>query len=265
MPAYLRHYIQPAFLICVLLLAGGAIGMPSAMRYLGVILAKEPLPIEKSLDLLDEHGLGPYKVVAKTTIDNREVLKSLGTEEYIQWVLEDTEAEPDSRGRYCTLFITYYDLPDRVPHVPEECYVGGGYQRVSSDTMELSVARDGVQTVVPGRYVVFAGKSNDGWGFETKFPVSYLLNVNKEYAADRNDARTILGKHFGKYSYFSKVEWMFFGMQFGSRVYPEKGDTIRASEKLLAVILPILENEHWPRELKSHQKQGQESQVGDST
>ncbi len=39
--------------------------MPSAMKYLGVILAKEPLPIEKSLDLLDEHGLGTYKVVAE--------------------------------------------------------------------------------------------------------------------------------------------------------------------------------------------------------
>jgi hypothetical protein len=263
MPAFLKHYTQPAFLICVLLLAGAAAGMPSAMKYLGVILAKEPLPIEKSLDLLDEHGLGTYKVVAKTAIDNREVLKSLGTEDYIQWVLEDTEAEPDSKARYCTLFITYYDLPDRVPHVPEECYVGGGYRRVSSDTMNLSVVKDGTPAVIPGRYVVFAGTSKEGLGLESKFPVCYLLNVNRKYEADRYGARRTLGKNFRKYSYFSKVEWMFFGMEFGSKVYPEKADTIRASERLLAVILPILEQEHWPRELTGHQKE-QESGVEDS-
>ena len=234
--------------------------MPGAMKYLGIILAKEPLPIEKSLDMLDERGLGAYKVIAKSSIDNREVLKSLGTEDYIQWVLEDTEAEQDSRARYCTLFITYYDLPDRVPHVPEECYVGGGYRRVSSDTINLDVVKDGVPTAIAGRYVVFAGTSKEGLGFESKFPVCYLLNVNRNYEADRYAARQTLGRNFRKYSYFSKVEWMFFGVEFGSKVYPEKADTVRASEKLLAVILPILEKEHWPRELRNH-KGRQESRV----
>ena len=259
MQSSLRQYVEPAFVICVILLAGAAVGMSTAMKYLDVYLTQEPLPIEKSLDLLDEDGLSPYEVVSKAAIDNREVLKSLGTEDYIQWVLQDTEAQPDSKVRYCTLFITYYDLPDRVPHVPEECYVGGGYQRVSSDTVKYELVKGDAQRSVPGRYVVFRGRSRDGLGIETTFPVSYMLRVNGDYAADRNIARIILNRSFSKHSYFSKVELLFFGIEFGSRVYPDKEETIKAGEKLLSVILPVLENEHWPKKAVSSGEQDGES------
>jgi hypothetical protein len=50
-------------------------------------------------------------------------------------------------------------------------------------------------------------------------------------------------------SEFSKVEWKFFNTglagQQGS-VYPTKEEAVTASQKLLGVILPILEKEHWP-------------------
>jgi hypothetical protein len=248
-----KHYIQPAFLVCVVLLAGGAIGMPTAMKHLQMYLIKVPLPISKSLSLLDDNGLGPYKVVAKSEIENAEVLKSLGTEEYIQWVLQDTEAVADSDTRFCTLFITYYDLPDRVPHVPEECYVGGGYQRVSSDIVEFDLSGEGAAKKIAGKYVVFAGKSRDNWASETAFPVSYLLRVNGRYAADRNSARILLGSSLRKSSYFSKVEFLFFGTELNSRVYPNKERTLAASEKLLKVILPALEEQHWPKETEGGQ------------
>jgi hypothetical protein len=51
---------------------------------------------------------------------------------------------------------------------------------------------------------------------------------------------------FGKYSYFSKVEWKFYNIKFGSSTYPDKQEASAASEKLLGVILPILEKDHWP-------------------
>jgi hypothetical protein len=71
----------------------------------------------------------------------------------------------------------------------------------------------------------------------------YFFKVNGQYAGSREEARIALNKNlFGKYSYFCKVELVFNV----SSVAPSKEEAVAASEKLLAVILPILEQEHWP-------------------
>lgn len=210
-------------------------------------IKKEPLPLKKSLDLLDEKALAPYKVVSKQKISNQEVIDSLGAQDYIQWILEDTDAAVDSAVRNCSLFITYYDLPDRVPHVPEECYTGGGHQRLTSDSVTFEINKEGVMEKIPARYLVFASTNSNYWGMDTKFSVLYLFNVNESYANSREDARFALNKNiFSKHSYFSKVEWKFFNTRFGKPIYPDKEEAITASQKLLSVILPILEKEHWP-------------------
>ncbi|HIJ51632.1 MAG TPA: hypothetical protein HPP66_00580 [Planctomycetes bacterium] len=236
----IRSYLQPAFLICAAVLVLSGIVMPKPVK-------KKPLPLKKSLDLLDEKALAPYKVLEKPKITNQEVLESLGTEDYIQWILEDSEATVDSPVRKCSLFITYYALPDRVPHVPEECYTGGGHQRLTSDSVTFEINKEDIVETIPARYLVFARTSSNYWGMDTKFPVLYLFNVNEVYASSREDARFALNKNiFSKYSYFSKVEWKFFNTRFGKRIYPGKEEAITASQKLLSVILPILEEEHWP-------------------
>jgi hypothetical protein len=238
----IRSYLQPAFLICAAVLVLSGIVMPKPVK-------KEPLPLKKSLDLLDEDekALAPYKPMKKTEIQNQEVLENLGTQDYIQWILEDTDAAVDSAVHKCQLFITYYDLPDRVPHVPEECYTGGGHQRLASDSVTFEINKEGVTEKIPARYLVFASTSSNYWGMDTKFPVLYLFNVNEVYANSRDNARFALNKNiFSKYSYFSKVEWKFFNIRLNKPIYPSKEEAIAASQKLLNVILPILEKEHWP-------------------
>lgn len=238
-----EHYLQPAFLICaaVLALAGG--GMSIAIKTLGVYLKKEPLSLRKSLELLDVNGLSFYTVGPnnKFKIDNQEVIKSLGTKDYIQWVLEDTTVPEDSPIRKCSLFITYYDLPDKVPHVPEECYTGGGNQRMDSDGLTLKVSKDSTEISIPVKYLLFASTNN------TEFPVLYVFSVNGRYKSGREGVRRTLNENIlGKYSYFSKVEWKFFNLKYGRMIYPGKEQAIEASRKLLGTILPILESEHWP-------------------
>ena len=238
-----KHYLQPAFLICaaVLALAGG--GMSIAIKTLGVYLKKEPLPLRNSLDLLDKNGLAFYSIDPnnKFKIDNEEVLENLGTQDYIQWVLEDTTVPADSPVRKCSLFITYYGRPDQVPHVPEECYTGGGNQRLDSDGLTLKVNKESTEQRIPAKYLLFTSTNN------TKFSVLYLFSVNGEYKGNREGVRRTLNKNLlGKYSYFSKVEWKFFNLKFGRMIYPQKEQALEASRKLLSVILPILETEHWP-------------------
>lgn len=252
----MRVYLQPAFLICVAILAIAGSGMSIAVKSFGVYLKKDPLPLRKSLDLLDEKASAFYKVISKDKIPYEQIIKGLGTEEYIQWILEDTNAGTDSRTRYCSLFITYYGLPDVVVHVPEECYMGSGYQRLTSETLTFNCQSvvDNRKFSVPSRYLVFADTGSNHWRSDTKFPVLYLFNVNGHYADSRENTRLILNKNiFGKYSYFCKVEWNFFntrltaaGQLGGVKFYPSREQAVAASQKLLSVILPVLEQEHWP-------------------
>ena len=245
------YYLQPAFLICagVLALTGSAVSV--AIELSGIYLKKEPLELKKPLNQLDNFNLSPYKIVSKQEIDNPDMLETLGTEDYIEWNLEDTSAPADSNVRFCTLFVTYYGLPDKVPHVPEECYIGGGLRQVSAETVTLTTryAAAGISSErqISTRYLVFAGAKSDVWGGEITFPTFYTFSVNGEYAGGREDARLILNKNlFGKFSYFSKVEWKFYNNRFGRAIYPNKQEALVASEKLLAMVLPVLEKEHWP-------------------
>jgi hypothetical protein len=242
----IRIYLQPAFLICTAVLAAAGAGMSAAIDRLGLYLKKEPVPLRKSLDLLDENGLAPYRVESsnKFKIENEEIIQALGTKEYIQWILEDTEANVNSPVKNSLLFITYYDHPDRVPHVPEECYVGGGFQRLAKDSVTLKINNHaGFEREIPGKYLVFGSPKANLWRNAGKFPVLYFFRVNQEYAGSREEARIALNKNlFNKFSYFSKVEIAFNQ----AATQPSKAEVIAASEKLLSVILPILENEHWP-------------------
>jgi len=214
------------------------------MKKLGIILDKRALPLKKSLEFLDEKGLAPYQVVSKKKIEDRDIVKKLGTEDYIQWVLEDTEQAADSSVKRCLLFITYYQLPDRVPHVPEECWTGDGYQRLTRENVTFEV-KDGAgfEVKVPGKYLVFSPIGANVWQSSVRIPNLYFFRVNGQYAGSREEARIALNKNlFGKYSYFCKVEFVFNK----SSISPSKEQAVSASEKLLNVILPILEAEHWP-------------------
>ncbi|MBN2455099.1 MAG: hypothetical protein JXB29_00955 [Sedimentisphaerales bacterium] len=252
-------YLQPAFLICVAVLAISAGGMSAAIKKFGIYLEKVPLPLKKPLELMDQSNLAPYKVVAKKKIDNKDVLESLGTQDYIQWLLEDTEVADNNPIRKFMLFVTYYDLPDRVPHVPEECYVGGGYQKVASDNVMFEVKKsvypanqdnysrakghkDDVRKI-EGKYLVFTGTQPGHWWNSSKFPVLYLFHVNGTYASSREKARLALNRNiFRKSSYFCKIEIIFNQ----SNVSPTKAEAVASAHKLLDVILPVLEKEHLP-------------------
>jgi len=236
-------YLQPAFLLCVVVLGLAGAGMSVAKKQLGLYLKKEPLPLKKPLGAMDEAKLAPYRVVARHSIENEDILRSLGTEDYIQWVLEDPRVPGDNATRNVLLFVTYYKLPDRVPHVPEECYTGGGYRRIATNGVTFQLgAQDGARSI-PGRYLLFGASAGNVLQSGGQFPVLYLFRVNGEYAGSRDDARMALNKNiFGKHAYFCKIELVFNQ----GYVAPAKAAATEASEKLLSVILPILEQEHWP-------------------
>ena len=256
-----KLYLEPAFLICAVILAVSGAAKKTIIEITGAKLKKEPIDLQKSLMNINENLLGPYKVIKKSLIENEDVLESLGTKEYIQWKLEDTELDESHPARYCSLFITYYGMADRVPHVPEECYVGSGATQNSRELLTLSIQFPNDSTIgrdaeesgrkvtkqLGVRHVVFKYSSSNIWQADSKFSRLYLFKVNNDYANSRTGVRKILGRNIvGKYSYFSKVEWGFHGYRLNRIIHPEKKNLVVASEKLLSVLLPILETQHWP-------------------
>ena len=250
MKAFLKPYLQPAFVVCALLLLTGATTKSLVVRFLGVQLTKFPIPLKLSFNEMDEKSILPYVVRNKQRIDNPDIIETLGTEDYLQWILEDPDAEPDSPTRFCSLFVTYYTgNPDMVPHVPDECYTGGGNTRLEGTVETAALWQNNAQAAQKIGYqnVLFGSESNSPLAVDVKFYVAYLFRVNGQYSSSRTETRTILGQNFfSKYSYFSKVEWQFYGADAFGRVYPNRQQVVRASEKLLQVVLPALEKGHWP-------------------
>jgi len=241
-----KSYLKPAFIVCVAVLLSAAVAKEWVIWKLGVQMVKEPIALQHPLDEMDDAVLAPFELKRKVRIQNRDVLESLGTEEYLQWLLEDTEAEPGSPTRYCSLFITYYTgNPDMVPHVPDECYVGGGNTRESAATATVKNSRPGGQDL-NFQHLVFKNIDRQTMR-EDEFSVQYFFHANGDYCSNRTETRLKLGSNwFSKYSYFCKVEWKFYGVgSFGLR-YPDKEQTLAASEKLMTKLLPELERNHWP-------------------
>jgi hypothetical protein len=101
----------------------------------------------------------------------------------------------------------------------------------------------GFQAKVPASYLVFGPKTASLWQNSIRIPNVYFFRVNGRYAGSRQEARLALNKNlFSRYSYFCKVELVFNV----SSVSPSQEETVAASEKLLAVVLPALEKEYWP-------------------
>jgi hypothetical protein len=242
----IRIYLQPAFVMCVLVLAAAGAGRQLAIDRLGLFLQKEPIPLQKSLDLLDDNNLSPFiiKPENKRNIQNNDTLKSLGTEQYILWDIQDSSAEPGSLTSKFSLFITYYDSPDKVPHVPEECYAGSGFEQIESDSLMLKIDNGaGFQRKIPAKYLVFSDKTTTLEFSAGAFPVIYFFRVNDQYTGSREETRIVLNKNFvSESSYFSKVELAFNQ----SKKAPGPEQAIEAVQKLLSVILPFLEENHWP-------------------
>jgi hypothetical protein len=240
---HLAAYRQPAFLICTAVLALAGVGMSLATQRLGLYLKKEPLPLKKPLDAIEEGRLAPYRVSARVPIEDGDILRSLGTRDYIQWVLEDPREAAQSPVRKMLLFITYYQQPDRVPHVPEECYTGGGYQQLATNAISFNIGASGDLHEIPGRYLLFDRVSHDVSLAVPQFPVVYLFRVNGEYAGSRDEVRLALNKNiFSRHAYFCKIEMVLNQ----SAAAPTREAASAAGERLLAVLLPLLEQEHWP-------------------
>ncbi len=230
------------FLVCFVVLVLGLIGVQALVAF-GISFRKERVDLKAALTSLDLTKIRPYERVGSDIIPDEEV-EALGTEEYVIWRLEDNSiGERGNPLRYVRVFITYYSgQPDQVPHVPEECFLGGGYQQLGKPlNTEITVpALEPKYGKIPLRVLSFRKESVIGGAHAPT--VCYLFSVNGKFVSSRTDVRMALSNLFERYAYFSKVE-VTFGRP-GQKTEPEQVKA--AAEKVLSKILPVLVEDHWP-------------------
>jgi len=229
------------FVACVLLLASFAVAFQGLANYKNIKFRQLPLPLKKSLSLLDSKKLAPYVVFHVQDI-KPEILDALGTDQYIQWYLKD-ESNPGRKRPedYVHLFVTYYTgQPDQVPHVPEVCYVGGGGYRVKkSSFLEVPIPALGSEATVPVQIVELERPSL--MSQETKI-VMYMFCANGEFLAHRRAVQRTVANPYNTHAFFSKLE-----LTFGtSSAMPEKKRAIEAGKRFLKKVIPVLVEDHWP-------------------
>jgi Protein of unknown function (DUF3485) len=230
------------FTVSLIILAVTAVGLGPVTRYLNVVLRKEAVPLRKQLGTLDKSRLGPYKFVRAYTIESA-VVDTLGTDKYINWLLEDTRRTGRDPLRYVSLFVTYYTgQPDPVPHTPDVCYAASGYEPDEKVNLTVDVPTLGKDSRLPIRLLMFV---KTGVFNSERMPLIYTFHCNGKFVATREGVRTTGRNPLDKHAYYSKVE-VKFGWKGAQPRYPDKKQAIEASTEFLSHVLPLLVDEHWP-------------------
>lgn len=233
-----RNLFTAPFVAAVTILGVAAILAGPVSSYLKVRLVKDAVPLRKPLAALDEAALYPYRVVKRVRLEPS-MIEELGTEEYVYWILEDAGVDASSPLREATLFVTYYTGgADLVPHTPDACYLGFGYQPAQAHenrVMALPGRASGV-VELPVRVLTFMKTALHGG---EQVSVVYTFRCNGEYVSTREGVRRRVNSPLISHAYFSKVEISF------PRATREQHLT--GGIRLLQRALDVLERDHWPQ------------------
>ncbi|MBI1825103.1 MAG: hypothetical protein HYR83_01830 [Planctomycetes bacterium] len=198
---------------------------------------KLALPLKAPLSTLNESVLLPFRVVERQTLEAA-VVDALGTDQYIDWWLENSTASANNPLRYAHLFITYDSGgKNLVPHTPDECRLGAGYQFAREpENHEIPLSQlPGNQLKARVRLCTFLKTAVFN---SQEDSVVYTFCANGQIVATRNDVRLVINDPKRKYAYFSKVELSF------PRATREQ--TLSGATSVLNVLLPALVRDHWP-------------------
>ncbi len=247
-PGTLLRNASPRWYLCMGILLVAAAGMQSLAAYCQWYFRKEPVPLKRPLAQLDWFKLAPrYRPHAiQPPLMKEEERQQLGTEDYVQERLVDTQRAATDPTAVANVFITYYTgQPDMVPHVPDECYLAGGFDPVKApDTVRVPVAGVGAEgDEIPVRVLQF--QSRDAGQRPTT--VLYFFHVNGKYRTTRNEVRTQLAGLRERHAYYAKIEITLTNDSPSlQRVSSADEEQSRAAlAPLLARLMPVLLKDHF--------------------
>jgi len=192
---------------------------------------KAALPLKKPLGALEVEKLLPYLTIQRQALEST-VVEALGTDQYINWVLEDPSVPQTDPLRYAHLFVTYdTGGVNLVPHTPDECRLGAGYQAAQPhENIDIDVP-----ITIPVRLCTFLKTAVFN---REEVSVVYTFHCNGKFVATRNGVRLLINDLSNRHAYFSKVEVSF------PRATREQ--SLQGAAKLFERLLPVLVKDHFP-------------------
>ncbi len=226
----------PPFVVAVVLLGFAAILSGPVARSMNFRQTKEAIPLKKPLSAMAVDELRPYRVVDRHVLESV-VVEALGTDQYINWTVEDTEVGPADPLRFAHLFITYdTGGQNLVPHTPDECRLGAGYEPSQPhENAELKINGVASGSPVPIRVCSFVKTAVFN---RDEVSVVYTFHCNGKFAATRNGVRLLFNDPRDRHGYFSKIEISF---PRGTRE-----QNVQGTKKLLDRLVPLLIRDHLP-------------------
>jgi len=112
-----------AFVLAVIVLATGTVGLRAAVATLNLYMTKLPVPMRQHFDNIPQ-VVGNWTAITDTPRLPPELIEELGTDLYFDRVYAN---ESLGRDAVVNVHLTYYTgMIDAVPHVPDRCMVSGG-------------------------------------------------------------------------------------------------------------------------------------------
>lgn len=237
---------SPAFILAVVLLGSAAVLSGPVSSRLKFTQEKDALPLRKPFDLLDASKLGPYRVTDRLVFEPV-VVEALGTDQYLMWRLEDTRLEAGDPLRVAQVFVTYYTGGGNlVPHTPDVCYLGSGYQpKQAHENVEVGVP--GRSEPIPMRLLTFERTAIFD---RSDFSVTYTFHCNGAFTETRSGVRILTGDPRARYAYFSKIELSF--------PRASRDETQEGAARVLEYLLPVLLADHFPDYERAEREAGDE-------
>lgn len=229
--------MTPPFIAAVILLVTAVVLDGPVGRWMDVKRDKLPLPLRAPLNTLREDALRPYRVRTRHILEPV-VVEALGTDMYLSWSLEDTSVPQGDPLRRADLLVTYDTGGNNlVPHTPDVCRLGAGYQPAQPhENVKIPVPALGHGSgSIPLRVCTFVKTDVFARG---KVSVVYTFHCNGKFVATRSGVRVLINDLTNTYAYFSKVEVSFPGAT--------RDQCVEGSKKLLDRVLPVLLEHHWP-------------------
>lgn len=229
------RFFTPHYVVAVLILLAAAILVGPVAWSMNFQQGKEAIPLRKPLSAMDVDRLRPYRVVERITLD-APILDALGTDQYINWRLQDTSLPPGDPLYEVLLFVTYETGGQNlVPHVPDECRLGAGYQAAQlHENRQIRIDGE-LKREVPLRVCTFV---KTAVFHKDEVSVVYLFHANGEFAGTRDQVRIAFNDPRDRFAYFSKIEVSF------PRASREQN--VEGGAKLLGRLLPVLISDHLP-------------------
>lgn len=219
------------FVVTLVILVLAAVGLNTTMQAAGLYFKKSRVDLRQDLATVPRQ-LGPWLLVSKDVALPEEQEHALGTKEYINsrlyidtramkgfdkavWDQLSDRARDDAvslllqRSPQSAVYLHvafYTGLVDTVAHVPERCYVAGGFDPIDPEVVTMKVFdTPGRSPNLKLKYTNYVDRARGGQARN----VAYCFQVNGRYEFDSiGGVRVALQSIREKYAYYAKIELM---------------------------------------------------------